>query len=68
MTNAPTHTPALDDEVLALVTAAVGRARAAQQSIEGWDQQQADDAVTAIASKIACPTRPVFLASELDAT
>jgi sulfoacetaldehyde dehydrogenase len=49
MTNAPTHTPALDDEVLALVTAAVGRARAAQQSIEGWDQQQADDAVTAIA-------------------
>ncbi|MGK0226434.1 MAG: sulfoacetaldehyde dehydrogenase, partial [Thermoproteota archaeon] len=36
-------------EVLALVTAAVGRARAAQQSIEGWDQQQADDAVTAIA-------------------
>ena len=39
----------VDDSVTATVTAAVARARAAQQAIEGWNQQQVDDAVTAIA-------------------
>ena len=32
-----------------IITQAVDRARAAQQAIESWDQQQVDDAVTAIA-------------------
>jgi len=41
--------PSVAAEISAAVEAAVERARAAQRSIEGWSQQQVDDAVAAIA-------------------
>ena len=40
------------------IESAVARAQAAQQAIEGWDQQQVDDAITAIAY---AATRPAVV-------
>ena len=41
-----------------LIESAVARAQAAQRDIEGWDQQQVDDAITAIAY---AATRPAVV-------
>jgi sulfoacetaldehyde dehydrogenase len=62
MTNAPTSMPALNADMLATVTTAVHNARAAQRAIESWDQQQVDDAVTAIAFATTRPNVVQLLA------
>jgi len=50
-------------EVHEAVTAAVERARIAQRAIEDWDQQQVDDAVTAIAFAATRPETAETLAN-----
>ena len=56
-------TPTVDAAIVEQVTAAVERARIAQRSIEDWDQQQVDDAVTAIAFATTRPETVEHLAA-----